>query len=401
MRPGRPAAARPPSTATPTPPRSRSRPCSRSATTPASRPPSPTRSRSCKRTGERRDERQHRRPLRPGAARRRRDRRCRRERGEGQGASSSPPPGPTPARSCSTPTPRRRPPGSTIAPADLSQAWRATAQGVLALELPSYGPVVAPPTTTSTTAASTTSTTAASTTSSTAAGASTTAKAAGDLGHHPEDRLVDARRGVHRPVPRGPRPRRRRPVAPPRPRLVVIVTGAVRGGRRLRAAPVLLLLAGLLAWGPSPTPAGAAAAASGSPCSDPTGITVVVDFHDLGGGRRGGLRGPAGELRLRRPGEGRLRTARTSNRNPARCAASTDQPDRSCSADAADQRVLGLLVLAARRDAGATPRRAREPEAAAGHGRGLGVLAGTRRSRRPASPTTARRRRSPAPRRRR
>jgi hypothetical protein len=64
----------------------------------------------------------------------------------------------------------------------------------------------------------------------------------------------------------------------------VIATGAVRGGRRLRAASVLLLLAGLLAWGPSPAPAAAAAAASGSPCSDPTGITVVVDFHDLGGG---------------------------------------------------------------------------------------------------------------------
>ncbi len=62
----------------------------------------------------------------------------------------------------------------------------------------------------------------------------------------------------------------------------MIATGAVRGGRRLRAAPVLLLLAGLLAWGPSPTPA--AAAVAGSPCSDPTGITVVVDFHDLGGG---------------------------------------------------------------------------------------------------------------------
>jgi hypothetical protein len=69
-------------------------------------------------------------------------------------------------------------PGSTIAPADLSQAWRATAQGVLALELPSYGPVVAPPTTTSTTGPTTTSTAAASTTSTSAAATSTTAKAA-------------------------------------------------------------------------------------------------------------------------------------------------------------------------------------------------------------------------------
>ena len=68
-------------------------------------------------------------------------------------------------------------PGSTIAPADLSQAWRATAQGVLALELPSYGPVVAPPTTTSTTGPTTTTTTAASTTS-TSAGAATTSSTA-------------------------------------------------------------------------------------------------------------------------------------------------------------------------------------------------------------------------------
>ncbi len=70
-------------------------------------------------------------------------------------------------------------PGSTIAPADLSQAWRATAQGVLALELPSFGPVVAPPTTTSTAAASTTST------SGTAA-TSTTAKAAATSGTIPK-----------------------------------------------------------------------------------------------------------------------------------------------------------------------------------------------------------------------
>ena len=69
-------------------------------------------------------------------------------------------------------------PNSTIAPADLSQAWRATAQGVLALGLPSYGPVVAPPTTTSTTGPTTTSTAAASTTSTSGAAAtSSTAKA--------------------------------------------------------------------------------------------------------------------------------------------------------------------------------------------------------------------------------
>ncbi len=79
-------------------------------------------------------------------------------------------------------------PGSAIAPADLSQAWRATAQGVLALELPSYGPVVAPPTTTSTTGPTTTSTTAASTTSTSAAAAttSTTAKAAATSGTIPK-----------------------------------------------------------------------------------------------------------------------------------------------------------------------------------------------------------------------